>query len=58
MEVWPSESPEHIDDAFTLTLTVDRDVHEDIGRFASLEAARDAAQRYVDGRDGGLPGAR
>lgn len=29
MEVWPSESPEHIDDAFTLTLTVDRDVHEE-----------------------------
>ncbi|OBK19017.1 hypothetical protein [Mycobacterium sp. 1245852.3] len=58
MEVWPSELPEHIDDALTLTLTVDGDVHEEIGRYPSFEAARDAAQQYVDGRDGGLPGAR
>jgi hypothetical protein len=58
MEVWPSGSPEHIDDALTLALTVDGDVHEEIGRYPSFEAARDDAQQYVDGRDGGLPGAR
>lgn len=56
MEVWPSESLEHIDDVLTLTLTADGEVREEVGRYASFEAAREAAQRYVDGRDGGLPG--
>lgn len=58
IEVWPSESPEHIDDALTLTLTVDGDVHDEIGRYLSFQTARDAAQKYVDQRDGELPGAR
>ncbi|MGD9620614.1 MAG: hypothetical protein AB7G47_10095 [Mycolicibacterium sp.] len=57
IEVWPSESPEHIDDALTLTLAVDGDVHDEIGRYPSFQAARDAAQQYVDERDGELPGA-
>jgi hypothetical protein len=58
VELWPSEPPEHIDDALTLTLTVDGGVVEEIGRYAAFDSARDTAQRYIDERGGALPGAR
>jgi hypothetical protein len=48
LEIWPSESPEHSDDFVTLTLTVDDVVVMEMGRFASYDAAKVAAQEYFD----------
>jgi hypothetical protein len=47
--MWPSVPPEHINDFVTLTLTVDEEVIEKIGRYASYDAAKAAAQEYVKG---------
>lgn len=48
MEIWPSDSPHHPNDVVTLTLTVDGDVVEEIGRHASPDEAMTAAQVYAD----------
>lgn len=58
LKVWPSEPPQHIADAMTLTLSLDEEVIEEIGRYPSFDAVRDAAQRYVDHRRGTLPDTR
>lgn len=50
--------PEHLGDVVTLTLTVDGVVVEEVGRFASYDAAMTAGQSYFDDRGGQLPGAR
>jgi hypothetical protein len=46
-ELWPSEPPEHIDDLVTLTLFSGSDVTE-LGRFATYDEAKAAAQEYFD----------
>ena len=58
LEVWPSEPPEHLDDCLTLTLRADRVVVEEIGRFASYDAAMAAAHEYFGDHGRQLPGAR
>lgn len=55
VEVWPSEPPEYIDDAVTLTLTVDDEVVEEVGRYPSFEEAAEAAQIYIDEHQRGAP---
>ena len=50
--------PEHLGDVVTLTLTVDGVVVEEVGRFASYDAAMTAGQSYFDDRGGQLFGAR
>ena len=46
--------PEHLGDVVTLTLTVDGVVVEEVGRFASYDAAMTAGQSYFDDRGGQL----
>jgi len=58
IEVWPSKPPEHLGDVVTLTLTVDGVVVEEVGLFASYDAAMTAGQSYFDDRGGQPPGAR
>jgi hypothetical protein len=55
VEVWPSKPPEHLGDVVTLTLTVDGVVMEEVGRFASYDAAMRAGQSYFDDRGGAAP---
>ncbi|WP_158167423.1 hypothetical protein [Mycolicibacterium smegmatis] len=47
-EIWPSRRQEHVDDVATLTVILDDQVEIEIGRFASYEAAKAAAQARFD----------
>lgn len=38
-EIWPSESPEHVDDFVTLMRTIDHEVVGEVGRFPSYDEA-------------------
>lgn len=44
-EIWPSEAPEHAADFVTLTVILDEEVVEEVGRFPSYAAAKAAAAR-------------